>query len=316
MEYIKLGKTSREVSRIGLGGMAFGGQYGSISKIDGLRTIHQAIDLGVTYFDTSSAYGDGRAEEWLGEALGSHLDRVCIASKSGTANDPESQSGRIRDKHTIIKQVEASLKRLRRDWIDLYQIDGQDPYTPVSTTMEALLELKEKGKVRFIGTRDIEPGHLRSSLRHGVLDAVEAPYNILNRTPESGAIPFTRATGMSFLVCEPFCCGLLHGHLHKNSSFDQGDRRILDKRFRGQRYRDSIEIVNRLRTFAEQEGLSMTQLALGWLLQNSSVSVVICGAKRPQHIRDVLIADKTRLTTDQLEMIDNIVGEVKYEQPV
>lgn len=316
MEYTTLGKTSREVSRIGLGGMAFGGLYGRIEKIDVLRTIHQAIDLGITYFDTSPTYGEGRAEELLGEALGLHIDRVFIASKAGTGNASELDTWRTNDKETIVKRVDASLRRLRRDWIDLYQIYGHDPYTPVSTTMEVMLELKEKGKVRFIGSCDSEPGHLRSSLRHGALDAVEAPYNILNRTPETGVVPFTRATGMSLLVCEPFCCGLLHGHLHKNSSFDQGDRRILDRRFRGQRYRDNIEIVNRLRTFAEQEGMTMTELSLGWLLQNASVGVVICGARRPQQIRDIVVAGKIQLTRDQLVTIDNIVGEVKYEQPV
>jgi aryl-alcohol dehydrogenase-like predicted oxidoreductase len=315
MEYITLGRSQREVSRIGLGGMAFGNLYGPMERIDVIRTIHQAIDLGITYFDSSPSYGEGRAEELLGDALGSHLDRVFIANKvwSGNAAQPDAQ--RSNDRDAIVQRLDASRRRLRREWIDLYHVYGHDPYTPMSITMEAMQEVREQGKITFIGTCETEPGHLRSTVRYGKLDAVENPYNIFNRSAEYGVIPFARATGMSLMVGEPFCCGLLHGHLRRHSSFDQGDRRILDRRFRGDRYRTNVEIVNRLRSFAEQEGLTMTQLSLGWLLQNPAVGVVICGAKSPRQIKEIVAAGTSRLSPEQMSGVDQIVGNVLYEQP-
>ncbi len=315
MEYITLGRSQREVSRIGLGGMAFGNLYGPMEKINVLRTVHQAIDLGITYFDSSPSYGEGRAEELLGEALGAHLDRVFVASKTWADNPAQPDALRTYDRDAIERRLDGTLRRLRRDWIDLYSLYGHDPYTPMSITMEAMQELRDKEKIKYIGTCETEPGHLRSTVRYGKLDAVENTYNIFNRSLEHGVIPFARATRMTLLVGEPFCCGLLHGHLRRHSSFDEGDKRILDRRFRGDRYRTNVEVVNRLRTFAEQEGMTMTQLSLGWLLQNPAVGVVICGAKSPKQIRETVAASSARLSPDQMATVDQIVGNVLYEQP-
>lgn len=315
MEYVRLGRTTQEVSRIGLGGLAFGGHYGPIEKIDIVRTIHQAIDLGVTFFDTSPTYGDGRAEEVLREALGAHLDRVVIATKIGGGGASEFSTWRNNDRVSIIKRVEGSLKRLGRDYIDLVMIYGPDPHTPPAETMEALLELKRAGKILYCGTCDPDSERLREFLRHGRLDAIQAPYNILNRTVEQELLPFCHATSLAFLACEPFLCGLLHGRLHGNAVFDLTDQRVRDRRFRGQRYRDNVEIVNRLRRLAEQEGLTLTGLALGWLLQNPRVQVALVGAKDALQIRQVILASGNQLTPDQLFLVDQIVGRQMYEQP-
>ncbi len=315
MDYVKLGKTAQEVSRIGLGGLAFGGHYGSIEKIDIIRTIHAAIDLGVTYFDTSPTYGDGKAELLLAEALGSHLDRVFIASKIGAGIISDLGIWRSNDRATIIKRVEGTLQRLGRDHIDLYEIYGPDPHTPVSETLETLLELRAEGKIRYIGTCDTDIPRLRECLRYGRVEAVQASYNLLNRSIEEELIPFCRATGMAIVACEPFLCGLLHGELHKNSVFDMTDLRVRDRRFRGERYRNNVETVNRLRRVAEQEGLTLSQLALGWMIQNSAIQVVLCGARSPQQIRQIVASAGTPIAPDASLWVDQTIGMKMFEQP-
>ncbi len=316
MEYVRLGRTTQQVSRIGLGGLAFGGHYGPIDRIEMIRTVHQAVDLGVTFFDTSPTYGEGKAEELLGEALGAHLDRVVVTTRIGTGGALELGTWRNNDRASIISRVESSLKRLRRDYIDLVLLYGPDPHTPPAETMETLLELKESGKILHAGTCDGDEERLREFHRYGRFDALQVPYNMLNRTAEDSAIPAARSMGMAFLVCEPFLCGLLHGHHHQNAVFDLSDRRVRDRRFRGQRYRNSVETVNRLRRLAEQEGLSLTQLSLGWLLQNPAVTVAVCGAKSAQQVRQIAAAGASRLTPEQMFLVEQTVGPRMFEQPV
>ncbi|MFN0157532.1 MAG: aldo/keto reductase [Bacteroidota bacterium] len=313
VEYVKLGRTNQVVSRLGLGTMAFGGLYGPMPKIDVVRTVHAAIDLGITFFDTSPTYGDGRAEELLAEALGNHIDRVFIATKNGTGSVSDLNIWRSNDRESIIKRVEGSLRRLKRDHIDLYMIYGPDPHTPVKETMETLVELRQAGKIRFIGTCEADTARLRDELRYGRIEAVEAPYNVMNRMIENEVLPFCRAAGISVIASEPFLCGLLHGELHRNSVFDITDHRVLDKRFRGQRYRDNVEAVNRLRKIAEQQGVSLTQLALGWVLRNETVSVAVCGAKSAQQIRHIATNERLNIVDDQLFFIDQSVGERTFE---
>jgi myo-inositol catabolism protein IolS len=315
MEYVNLGRTTQKVSRIGLGGLAFGGHYGPLETIDVLRTIHQAIDLGVTFFDTSPTYGDGRAEELLGEALGAHVDRIVIATKIGGGGVSELGTWRNNDRASILKRVELSLKRLGRDYIDLVLLYGPDPHTPPGETMETLLELKQAGKILYTGTCDGDEGRLREFQRYGRFDAVQVPYNVLNRTAEKQIMPFCRTTGTAFLACEPFLCGLLHGRLHQNAVFDLTDLRVRDRRFRGQRYRNNVEMVNRLRRLAEQEGMTLTQLALGWLLQNPAVQLAVCGAKDAQQVRQIAAAGSSLLTPDQVFLLEQTVGPQMFEHP-
>jgi len=315
MEYIKLSTTGQLLSRIGLGGLAFGGHYGPVEKIDVIRTVHAAIDLGVTYFDTSPTYGEGRGEELLGEALGAHVDRVFIATRIGTGHSSELGTWRSNDRASIVNRTETSLRRLRREAIDLLMIYGPDPHTPALETMEALHELRAAGKIRFIGTCDTEAGRVRDYLRHGRLQVVQAPYNMLNRSAESGLIPFVRAAGLALNVCEPFLAGLLHGEMHRNSTFDASDARVLDPRFRGARFRRNVETVNRLRRVAEQERLTLTGLALGWVLQNPAAGVVLCGAKNARQIREIVRASAVQLTPEQVLTIEETIGARMNEQP-
>ena len=313
MEYNAIGRSSLRVSRIGMGGLAFGGHYGDIERGDVIRTVRAAVEKGVTFFDTSPTYGNGLAETFLGEALGSNRNDVVIATKNGAGIDSSMTMWRNIDRETVTQQVENSLRRLRREYIDSYFLYGPDPRSPLGDTMETLEEMRRAGKIRSIGFCTTEADVVREALQYGHPEFVLAPYNILNRTIEEELIPFCRATNIGILACEPFCRGLLLGRIHKNSVFDLADLRVEDKRFRGEGFRQNIEIVNRLRSFAYQEGFTMMQLALGWSLQNTLVKVAVCGAKSATHIEESIAALEIQLTPEQILAIDQIVGEDIYQ---
>lgn len=313
MQTATLGKINLTVSRIGLGGLAFGGHLGDITRTEVIRTIQAALEGGATLFDSSPAYGAGMAEEILGEALGYDRDRVTIATKVGTGIDSTGQFWCLNNRPNILRQVDGSLKRLRRERIDIYFIPGNDPTTPLAETVGAMEELRTRGKIKFIGYCTSSVDILREALKHGKIDVVQASYNILSRSIAAEFIPFCRAAHIPIIACEPFCRGLLTGTLHKHSSFDADDLRIEDERFRGERFRRHIENVNRLRAIAEQEGFSLIQLALGWIVQNPMISCVVCGAKNRLQIRQSMLASTTELTPETVIAVDQIIG-AEFEQ--
>ncbi len=315
MQTVTLGKSNLTISRIGLGGLAFGGHLGDITRTEVFRTIQAALEGGITLFDSSPAYGAGMAEEILGEALGYDRNRVVIATKIGAGIDSSGQFWCLNNRPNILRQVDGSLKRLRREYIDIYYIPGNDPTTPLAETVEAMEELRTRGKIKLIGFCTSSVDTLREALKHGHIDVVQTTYNILNRSIATEFVSFCRATHIPIIACEPFCRGLLTGALHKHSSFDADDLRIEDKRFRGERFRRHIENVNRLRAIAEQEGLSLIQLALGWIVQNPMISSVTCGAKNRLQIRQSILALNTELTPETVIAVDQIIG-AELEQQV
>jgi aryl-alcohol dehydrogenase-like predicted oxidoreductase len=314
MQTLILGNTTLAISRIGMGGLPFGGHFGSVGKFEILQTIQAAIEGGVSLFDTSPAYGGGAAEELLGQALRFEGDKVAIASKIGSGIDSTGHFWCLNNRPNVLRQVDGSLRRLQRECIDIYFIPGEDPTTPIGETVEAMEELRSRGKIRFIGYCTARVDRLREALNHGHIDVVQTPYNIFNRTIEAGLIPFCRTTHIPIIACEPYCRGLLTGTLNKHSSFDIDDLRVDDRRFRGERYRNNIENVNRLRTIAGQQGLSLVQLSLGWILQNPEIAGVICGAKNRLQIRQSIIGSDVELTPDIIIAIDQTVGDDVKQQ--
>lgn len=314
MQTLTLGKTTLTISRIGVGGLAFGGHFGSVGKFEILRTMQAALEGGITLFDTSPAYGGGVAEELLGQALRFEGQNVVVSSKIGSGIDSTGHFWCLNNRPNVLRQVDGSLKRLQRECIDIYCIPGDDPVTPIGETVQAMEELRSRGKIRYIGYCTARVDRLREALNHGHIDVVQTSYSIFNRTIETELIPFCRATQIPIIACEPFCRGLLTGTLHKHSSFDVDDLRIEDKRFRGERYRNNIENVNRLRTVAEREGLSLVHLSIGWILQNPKIAGIICGAKNPLQIRQSIIGSEVELTPDTIMAVDQTVGDDVRQQ--
>jgi myo-inositol catabolism protein IolS len=308
MPALSSGMQEVRLSRIGLGGIPLGGLLGHVSTYDVVRTIEAAIEGGITWCDTSPGYGAGEAERALGNVLRYQRSDVAVATKIGSGIDSAGQFWCLNNRPNILRQVEGSLRRLQRDTIDIYSIPGDDPSTPIAETMEAMEELRNRGKIRFIGYCTTDSGRLREAMKHGRVDVVQAPYNILNRTIEAELLPFCRAANVPLVVGEPYCRGLLAGNLHKHSSFDAGDIRLEDRRFRGEQYRLTIENVNRLRAVADKHGLSLIQLALGWIVQNSGIAGIMSGARSALHIRQSILAATTVLAPDVIISIDQVLG--------
>jgi aryl-alcohol dehydrogenase-like predicted oxidoreductase len=304
MQFIRLGRTDLTVSRVGLGTYAFGGFYGGVSPTTAAQIVQAALDVGVTLFETGSSYGP--AEEFLTEALGSSRNRVIIVVQMCPCAATEGGE-RCGLREWIIRDVEVSLKRLQREYIDVYQIGTPEPWWSIQETMEVMQELRGSGKVRYVGFANPSTSILRDALKGGRIETVQATYNILQRSVEHEVLPFVRATRMGLLVCEVFGRGLLSGRFQMNSIFQEDDLRARDKRFRGEAFRMHVENVNRLRSLAGQEGLTLPQLALGWVFQNPVVAAAVCGATSPHHIRQAATATGIELTPEQSLAIDQIL---------
>src|ERR1700734_1623631 len=240
MEHIEL-KSGLMTSRIGLGTWAMGGwMWGGTDEAQSIATIRSAIDRGVTLIDTAPVYGFGRSEEIVGKALeGSLRHKVTIATKVGLA---WKDGGVYRDSRParVVQEIEDSLRRLRTDVIDLYQVHWPDLQTPLEETARALEDLLRQGKIRAIGVSNFSPRQMESFRAVATLDAVQPPYNLFEREIEADVLPYAAATGLTVLSYGALCRGLLSGRMRADTTFDEGDLRRVDPKFQGTRFRHYV----------------------------------------------------------------------------
>ena len=316
MKYCTLGRTELRVSVIGLGTLAMGGQaYGPVDEEDAIVTIRQALDLGVNFLDTSDNYGLGRAEEIVGKAIQGRRDQVVLATKGGT---PRDERGRITNDcraGVIIKAVEASLRRLRTDYIDLYQIHLPDPETPFEETALALEQLRRAGKIRYIGLSNFWTAELKEWLSIGEIVSNQMPYNFLHRDIEGEILPLCRERKIGVIAYTPLLMGLFAGKLTPDSQFGQGDHRAAYPLFQGEPFRQSLRLIDRLRPLAEEFELTLAQLALRWVISRPGITCAIAGAKHPQQVKENVRAGEKFFTKEELESIDSILEEAPVEIP-
>ena len=294
---------SLEVSAVGLGCNNFGTRldfFGTASVVE------TALDAGITFFDTADIYGQGRSEEFLGELLAARRDRVVIATKFGMEMDP----GRKGAKPEYVRRaVEDSLRRLRTDYIDLYQLHRPDPTTPMEQTLAALDELVRRGKVREIGCSFFTAPELeaaREAAGAGTRFAsVQNEYSLLNREPEGGVLAACERQGLAFLPYYPLACGVLTGKHRRGRSAPResrlaggGDwaRRFLTER--------NLAVAEALEAYAVSRGRTLLELAVSWLLSRPAVASVIAGASTPEQVRANAAAGGWRIAPDELAEID------------
>lgn len=280
MRYRTLGGTGFEVSVVAVGTWAMGGKdYGRVYDGDSIKAVHRAIDLGVNLFDTAPIYGAGHAEEVLGRALDGVRKDVFIATKCGP---DEVRPGLLRvdlSRDGIAAQCDASLKRLRTDWIDLLQVHWSDPAYPVEDAVAAMIPLVEAGKVRAIGVCNFTAAELSRALDAAPVAALQPPFNLFRRDAEQDLLPLCREKGLGFLAYEPLARGMLTGKFQDGVRFDPGDIRATDPSFKGERLRVRVEASSRLATLARREGMTPAQLAIAWVLSRPGVTTALCGAK-------------------------------------
>jgi len=313
MDYVQLGLRGPRVSRIAFGNWSSGGDWGGVDRPAAIATARQALDLGITFFDTARAYGFGAAEELLGEALRPELrsrrDELVIATKGGLRRDGDGQLVRDSSAGALRRDLEASLRFLDTDYVDVYQVHWPDPATPFSETAEALDESVRDGKVRYVGVSNYDARQMAAFQQARPLDALQPPYHLFRREIETSILPFTAEHGIGVLVYGPMAHGLLGGRMTEDTTFGPGDWRASSDLFRGETFHRNLRIVSELEAFAAERGTTVAQLAIAWTLANPAVHVAIVGGRTPEQISATAPAVELRLTADDLARIAEITRD-------
>jgi aryl-alcohol dehydrogenase-like predicted oxidoreductase len=294
MESIRLGSSGIRTSRIALGTWAIGGwMWGGTDEAQAVGAIHTAVDRGVTLIDTAPVYGFGRAEEIVGKALarGGLRSRVQIATKGGLAWQGSSVY-RDGGAERIRGEVDDSLRRLRTDVIDLYQVHWPDPEKPIEETARVLDDLRRAGKIRALGVSNFSPAQMNAFRAVATLATVQPPYNLFEREIERDVLPYASSSGLTVLSYGALCRGLLTGAVHSDTRFRGDDLRRADPKFRSPRLLQYLAAVDALEELAQRRyGKSVLALAIRWILDQGP-TIALWGARRP----------------DQLAGIDDIAG--------
>ena len=327
MRHRPLGQTGLFVSELCLGTMTFGGtegmwaNLGALKQNDAERLIGQAIDAGINFIDTADVYAAGASEQITGQELKNlkiPREDVVVATKV-FGEMGKSPNSRGATRHHILDGVKASLKRLQFDHIDLYQIHGFDPATPIEETVRALDQLVRHGHVRYVGVSNWAAWQIATALgiaeRLGLshFESLQAYYSVAGRDLERELVPMLRSTGMGLLVWSPLAGGLLSGKYADANQVEEGSRRSsfdfppVDKN----RAKDCIEVM---RAIAQAHGVSIARVALAWLLHQPQVTSVIIGAKRPDQLADNIGSTDVKLTAAELEQIGK-VSQLPGEYP-
>jgi aryl-alcohol dehydrogenase-like predicted oxidoreductase len=310
MQKRRIGSSTLEVSVVGLGANNFGGRIDFAAT---RRVIDAAIAHGINFIDTADSYGNrGGSEEYLGEILGAKRKTIVLATKFGLPMD-DAGGKRGASRRYVMEAVEASLRRLRTDWIDLYQQHRPDPQTPIEETLRALDELVRAGKVRFYGCSNLSAAQVSeaqdTAKRLGLTGFVccQDEYSLLKRGVERELMPVIKAGGMGLLPFFPLASGLLTGKYHKDAPLPEGSRMAKNKRHADDFLTErNWRIVNALQAFVERRGRTLLELAFSWLLRDPVVPSVIAGATTPEQIAQNIAAAGWAFTTDELVEIDRI----------
>ena len=304
MQHISLGNL--DVARIGLGAMSMSAAYTGAGTDDAesIRTIHRALDLGVTLIDTAEIYGPFINEELVGRALSGRRDDVVLATKFGLVSHADGGPGHLDSSPTNIRTaVDGSLRRLGTDHIDLYYQHRVDPNTPIEDTIGALAELVTDGKVRHIGLSEAGPDTIRRANAVHPITALQSEYSLWTRDPEEKVLPLLRELGVGFVAYSPLGRGFLTGSIRSTEQFDDTDSRKTNPRFTGENFDQNLRTVAELEAIATDVGATPAQVALAWLLAQGDDIAPIPGTKRVSRVEENTAADRVELSADQLEML-------------
>jgi aryl-alcohol dehydrogenase-like predicted oxidoreductase len=285
MECITISGTPLRASRIGLGTWSIGGSgWGGSDEGEAIRTIRSALERGINLIDSAPVYGFGRAEEIVGKALAEARlrDQAIIATKVGLEWNERGEIARNASPARIRMEIEDSLRRLRTDVIDLYQVHWPDPKTPPEETGATLAALQQQGKIRAIGVSNYSPEQMETFRRAAPLHTVQPPYNLFEREIEADVLPYCRAHDLTIFAYGALCRGLLSGRMTLDTKFAEDDIRRSDPKFQAPRYGRYLRAVERLDQLArERYGKRVIHLAVRWLLDQPGIGIALWGARRP-----------------------------------
>ena len=307
MKYRNLGD-SLTVSTLGLGCMSMAGvghnMYGEAPEAESIATIHRAIDLGVTFFDTAEVYGPFRNEELVGKAIKGRRDGLVIATKFAMRWDGDQVIGLDGGPANARRACEGSLKRLGIDTIDLFYQHRVDPNVPIEETVGGMAELVREGKVRHIGLSEASAATVRRAAAVHPIAALQTEYSLWERDVEDDILPACRELGIGFVPYSPLGRGFLTGKITSRDDLQEGDFRLGDPRYSEENFTRNFEIVDAVRVVADRCGASAAQVALAWLLTQGEDVVPIPGSKRRVTLEDSMAAVDLMLTPQDLAALD------------
>jgi aryl-alcohol dehydrogenase-like predicted oxidoreductase len=305
-----LGKNGPPITRIGLGTWAIGGAgwkygWGSQDDQDSVAVIHEALDLGINWIDTAAIYGLGHSEEVVGRALAGRRDKVFLATKCSRIWTSDGSIVSVLDAASIRAELEASLKRLKTDWIDLYQIHWPDPDPKIEEGWGEIAKAMKAGKVRYAGVSNFNPAQMTRLQAIHPITSLQPPYSMLRRDVEKEILPFCGKNGIGVICYSPLQMGILSGTFSREraASLAKDDLRSSSSHFVEPVLSRNLALVDALRPIAQRSGRSVGELALAWMLHRPEVTAAIVGGRRPGQARGLAAAADWSLSTGDMEEI-------------
>ena len=313
MRTVRLGKSGVECSAIGLGCMGMSEFYGPRDDDQSRKTLERAIELGVTFFDTSDMYGRGHNETLVGELAKGRRDRMVIATKFGVVRDPDGPSGSLYDRDYdnspayMRKALDASLKRLGTDHVDIYYIHRLDPKTPIEESVGAMAEMVKAGKIRGIGLSEVSVEVLERAVKVHPIAALQSEYSLFVRDVEAEILPACRRLDIAFVPYSPLGRGFLTGAITSTKSLDKSDLRVNAGHFQDGNIDRNLLLLEAVRAVATTHGATLGQVALAWLFGQGDDIAPIPGTKRIKYLEENVGSVDLHLTRDEIASISSIL---------
>ncbi len=308
----RLGRTDLHVTSVAMGCWPIAGVTSiDVTEEASLATLEAALDAGINFFDTAYVYGyTGESERLIGRALGHRRHEIVVASKGGIEWGPDKKQVRDARPETIKRHCNESLQRLGMEVIDLYYLHAPDGKTPLAESAGAFADLLKAGKVRSVGVSNFDkPAQYEEFAAVCPISADQPQYNMLQREIEAETLPWCRAHDVSVMVYWPLMKGLLAGKMRRDHKFDARDKRLTYSLYQGQEWEKNHDFIDKIRPIAEESGKTVAQLAIAWVIQRPGITSALCGAKRPEQIRETAVAMDWTLTPEQLTRIDRAIAE-------